>query len=98
MNIRAPELSALITILRSVGRSRDLDAAVQQRLRHRLDRPLALAKLASLGQELRQLAGVQALLPLGAGREQLATPGTEPPLQVVHERDRLRAEHFFHRR
>ena len=98
MNMRAPELSALITIFRSVGPG-DLDPPVAQvGRRHGLDRPVALAELARLGQEGRELARVEPLLPLGARVEQLAAARAEAPLQLVHEGDRLFGQNFLHGR
>src|SRR5437763_15699941 len=95
MNMRAPELRALTTIFRSVGAG-DLDPPIEQLRGHGVDRPLALAELARLGQEGRQLACVQTLLALGALVEERPTAGPEAPLEVAHERGRLGAQHLLH--
>jgi len=96
MNTRAPELRALITIFRSVGpvistrRSRSgsgTGSIVQSR-----------SRLPRLGQEVWQLARAQPFLPLGAGREQLAPPRPEAPLELLDERHRFRSQHFLHGR
>src|SRR5215218_1630587 len=78
-----------------VGRAGDLHPAVTERLRHGLDRPVALANLPRLGQEVWQLARAQPFLPLGARREQLAPPRPEAPLELLDERHRFRSQHFL---
>ena len=67
MNTRAPELSALITILR-VGRAGDLDPAVVQVGGRRRDPPVGVADRGGVGAEVGQLAGVEARLPLERAR------------------------------
>ena len=54
----------------AVDRAGDLDAAVQEVGRDRRDLPVALAECSRLGQEIGQLAGVEALLALLAPLEQ----------------------------
>ena len=58
-----------------VGRARDLDAAVLEIGRDGVDRPVRLADLARLREEVGQLAGVEAPLPLGAGCSSSARRG-----------------------
>ena len=84
MNTRAPELSALITILRSTGPG-DLDAPVGDLVRRRRDAPVAGADVRRLGQEVRQLAGMEALEPLRPPREQLDPARAERALEVGEE-------------
>ena len=82
MNTLAPELSALMTILRSTGpvistrRSCDVGG-------HRRAGPVAFAHGPRLGQEVGQLAGVELRLPRGAAREQLGAAAAECALQVA---------------
>ncbi len=84
MNTLAPELSALTIILRSTGpvistrrsrRSAGIGATFQSAF---ADRP-------RLDEEVRRLAGVEALLPLGAQAEQLLAARVEAPMQIGEE-------------
>ncbi len=59
----------------AIDRSGDLDAAVQNVLRQRRHRPVALTDLRGLRQEIRLLAGIEPLLALDAGRQQLLAAG-----------------------
>ena len=88
MNTLAPELSALMTILRSTGPG-DLDAAIDDVGGNRRAGPVAVADRARLGQEIGQLAGVELGLALRAAREQLGAAAAERALQLGRERDRL---------
>ena len=89
MKTFAPELSALMIILRSTGpvisTRRSCDVG-----RDRRAGPVAFADRARLGQEVGQLAGVE-LAPgaLRALRQQLLAPAAERALQLGHERERL---------
>ncbi len=76
----------------AVGRSGDLDATVEQVGRDRADAPVALAHMLRLGEEVRGLAGVEALLALGAQREQALARGVEALVQVGDEGERLRRQ------
>ena len=92
MNTCAPELSALMIILRSTGpvistrrssRSRGIGATFQSRRAH----------AGRLGQEVEPLgAGVEPGLADGPGRQQFLERGPEPPGQVLDERARLRRQ------
>ena len=91
MNTLAPELSALMTILRSVGpvistrrSSRSFGIGATRQSDSRIS--------ARLGQEVRQLAGVQPTLALLAGLQQLRDPGAEPLDQGADEFQRLRGQ------
>ena len=66
MKTFAPELSALIIILRSAGPVISTRRSCRS-ARRRRDAPVAVADVRGLGQEVGQLAGVEAVLP-GAGR------------------------------
>ena len=91
MKTFAPELSALMIILRSTGpvistrrssRSAGIGATVQS--------PSRIAR--GLGQEVGQLAGVEARLALGAARQRgAARLGPEAPLEVDDELEGLAA-------
>ena len=76
MKTCAPELSALITIFRSVGPviSTRRSCEVGRRLG---DLPVALADVLRLREEVGHLAGEQALLPRGSRGEQLLAPAAE---------------------
>ena len=92
MNIRAPELSALMTILRSIGpvistrrssRSAGTGATVQS----------VLADLARLGQEVGQLAGRRSARCRSARRASSSRRrGPEAPLELGDEVERLGGE------
>ena len=88
MKTFAPELSALMIILRSTGPG-DLDAAVERgpcgsgATVHSPSRIVG-----GLGQEVGPLAGVEARLPLAPAREQLQPPRPERPHQVGDEGQR----------
>ena len=91
MNTLAPELSALTIILRSTGpvistrrsvRSAGIGATFQSPARIE----------AVLGEEIRQAAGVEQLLPLGAEFEQRAARRIEAAMQFGDEGQRLRGQ------
>ena len=84
MNTRAPEFSALITILRSTGPVISTRRSAISAGRGG-DAPVAGANVRRLGQEVRQLAGVEALEALGPAGEQLDAPRAELALQVGQE-------------
>ena len=97
MNTLAPELSALITILRSVGpvistrrscRSWGTGATVQSDSRTRL----------RFREEIRQTACVELDLPRGARRHQFAPAHLELPRELRYERQRLGSQDFGKRR
>jgi len=90
MNIFAPELSALMTIL--VGRAGDLDAAVLEIGRSRRHAPVALADRPRLLEEVGQLAVPQPVRPLLAGGEQRLALRAELALEQVQELGRFRGE------
>jgi hypothetical protein len=83
MNTEEPELSALITILRSVG-------PILGQGRHR---PIGVADRARLGQKIRLPPGIELGLHLPPPRQQALALGTEFALQLDDERDRLRRHH-----
>ena len=91
MKTVAPELSALMTILRSVG-------PVISTRRSRMSLgwsahlPVGVADCWRLRQEVGQLAGVELLLALRALREQLLAAGAERALELRHERERVGGE------
>ena len=70
----------------------DLDAAVLEVTRDRRDAPVALANLFRIGKEVRQFAGVEALLALLAFGEQLFASRIEFALQRSDELQRRRCE------
>jgi hypothetical protein len=91
MNPRAPELSALMTILRSVG------PVISTRLscRRRRHAPrVVVAHVTRLGEELGQLARVTARLGLAARAEELLPCRVESPVQLGDELERLRGQHL----
>ena len=79
----------------SVDRPGDLDAAVENVLGQRRHGPVALADLGGGGQKIGLLAGIQPLLALDAGGQQLLAAGVELALQVDDERHGLLGEHLF---
>ena len=94
MKTLAPELSALTIILRSTGpvistrrssRSAGIGATRQSAI---------VADHLGAGPEIRQFAGVIALLLLGARREKTLAPGLELAMQVGEEAQRRRREHL----
>ena len=91
MKVEAPQLSALITILRSVGpvistrrssMSFGCGAICQS----------DSADLLRLGQKIRQHAGVEFLLPRRAAREQFLAARFELPVQLGDEGERVRRQ------
>ena len=79
----------------AVDRPGDLHAAVSQIVRDRRDAPvLVVADHLGAGPEIRQFAGVIALLLLGARREQPLAPRLELAMQVGEEAQRRRREHL----
>ena len=78
----------------AIDRAGDLDAAVEKIRRDRGDLPVALADRAGLGQEIGQFAGVEALLPLGAQRQQFEPARVEAAMQLGEEGERVGAEDF----
>ena len=91
MKPRAPEFSALMTSLRSVGPG-DLDAPVGVVGPRRRDPPVGLADVARLGQEVERPAAPQRVAALAAGGEQLAAPRAEAVVQLGDEGDRVGGE------
>ena len=94
MKTRAPELSALIIILRSTG------PVISQRRSRRsagasADPPVGVAEIARLGQEARQLARVELELPLVPPLEQLAPARIQLAVQAPDEVERLAREDFL---
>ena len=91
MKTFAPELSALITILRSTGpvisTRRSAISSGNGAIRQSPARTSA-----GLGEEVGQLARGEPCQPLRAAREELAAPVAELALEVGQERDRLRRE------
>ena len=92
MKTLAPELSALMTILRSGGpvistrRSRRSCGIAR-------DAPVRGAQRAGFLREVRQLAGVELALFGRAPREQSGALRGETVRKVVHERDGVRRQH-----
>ena len=76
----------------AVGRTGDLDPAVDQAGRRRRHVPVGLAHLARLGEEVREHAAVDLGLALGAPCEQRGTTRAETALQIGQEPERLVAE------
>src|SRR6185437_1250784 len=76
----------------AVGRTGDLDAAVLEAGRLGLDRPVALADLAGLGEEVGELARVELSLPFDASLEQVTAARPEAALELGDELDRLRGQ------
>ena len=79
----------------AVDRAGDLDPPVEEVGGDRRDLPAAFADRARLDQEVGQLAGVEALLPLGAPGEQLLAARVEAAMQVGEEGEGRRAEDFI---
>ena len=91
MNVRAPELSALISILALVGpvistrrscRSAGIDP----------DRPVGLADVARVLAEVGKLARVEPLLPVEPPVEKRAPPTIESLVQLGNEVERIRGQ------
>ena len=78
----------------AVGRAGDFDAAVLQVLGRGGDFPAAFAYGLRLGQEVRQLAGVELSLALRAAAEQLAPPGLELARELCDELQGRTAANF----
>ncbi len=78
-----------------LGRAGDLDAPVVEVRRRGGDAPVGVAALDRVRQEVRRLAGVQALLPPRAVLEQLHALGIEGPMQLRHEVERLGRQHLL---
>ena len=76
----------------AVGRPGDLDAPVEHVLRLRRNLPVRVADLLRLGQEIRQLAGVEFLLARRAAREQFLAARLELAVQLGDERERPRRQ------
>ena len=91
MKTFAPELSALMIILRSTGTG-DLDAPVLQRGRNRGDAPIGIADRCGLGCEIGQIAGVVSRLPFVARAQQREATAVETMMQVGKELARRFAE------
>ena len=91
MKVDAPQLSALITILRSVG-------PVISTRRSSMSfgcgptTPVGFADLLRFGEEVGLRAGVEFLLPLRAPREKLLAAGFELAVELCNEAQRLRAQ------
>ena len=75
MNTFAPELSALMIILR-IGRTGDLDAAVLQICGDACHRPIGFADFACIFAEIRKFSGIEPSLAIEPLVEQL------PPAQI----------------
>src|SRR4029453_10398707 len=73
-------------------RAGDLDAAIGERRRRRRHRPVAVADVASAGQEVESLAMGDPLPALVSRGEQLAAPRIEATMQLLHEGERLVGE------
>jgi len=93
MKTFAPELSALIIILRSGGAG-DLDPAVGQVGPDRRDRPVRVPDLLRLGQEIGQAAGIELLLALAAARQQPLALRLEAARQRAKKTQRGRAHNI----
>ncbi len=91
MKTRAPELSALIIILRSTGPviSQRRSSRSGGRRRHL---PLRLAHFLRRGQEVGGFAGVDPLLARRSGFEPAAPLGVESAVEVGDEGERLRRQ------
>ena len=76
----------------AVGGAGDLDPALLHVGRDRLDRPVALADLPRVGQEVEQLARPQSLAPTRARLEQLVAAGAEAVLEFADQLERVRGE------
>ncbi len=63
----------------------DLDAAIEQVGRNRRDRPVALADLARLGEEIGKLAGIEPRLPFLTRAKKPLAPRIELLVQRGHE-------------
>ena len=76
----------------AVGRAGDLDPALLERRRGGRDRPIGLADLERVGQEVEHLPRPQPGPAARAGLEQLAAAGAEPLLELGHELERVGGE------
>ena len=76
----------------AVGRTGDLDPAVEQAGRGRRHLPVTVADPLGLGEEVEHLARGQLAVAVVAGLEQLAAPGVEGAVQVGQELQRLWGE------
>ena len=90
MKTLAPELSALMTILRSVGPG-DLDATVEQVLGRAATRPVAGPDVGRLGEEVRRSPASSRACRVATAGEQLLDPRPERAGEVGDERQRLAA-------
>ena len=91
MNTLAPELRALMTILRSDGPG-DLHAAILKVGGGGAHPPVPGADRCGAGQEVKGLAGIQALLPGYPRGQEFPTARAEATFQVHHEFQSLGGE------
>ena len=87
MKTSAPELRALIIILRSTGPVISTRPLLQVRGRVG-DLPGARPDRLGLGQEVRERAGVELRLPLGPALQELPSHGVELPVELLDEGER----------
>ncbi len=76
----------------AVGRSGDLDPAVEHVLGLWRNLPVVGADILRLGQKIGQLAAIEFLLPCRAAREQFFAARAEPALQLRDQRKRFRGQ------
>ena len=95
MNTLAPELRALIIILRSTGPVISTRRSVSGFGASGTIQS-AVADLGGLGQEVGAVAGVEAGLSLGPGRQQIPAAGVEPSVEPGDELDGLRCQDPVH--
>jgi hypothetical protein len=76
----------------AVDRTGDLNPAIEEVLRDRCDGPVAFADMRRLGQEVRQFAGIEALLTLEAQRQETAACRIEAAMQVGQKLEGGRAQ------
>ena len=78
----------------AIGGPGNLDATALECSRNRRNLPVPFANRSGLRQEIRTLAGIQALCPLDPRREQLATPRFELPVKARNQRERFGAQNL----
>ena len=78
----------------AVDRAGDLDPTVEKVGGDLGDRPVAVADRFRLGEEVRQLAGVEVFLAPHAPRQQLEAAPVEAPVEPGDEGERLGAQNF----
>ena len=77
----------------AVARSGDLDAPVLEVCWNRADLPVGATDVRGVGEKIRAVALVVALLHAVAAREKLVDAGAEAPGEILDERQRVRGEH-----